>query len=951
MHTAGETATTVLVERDHERGTLSDVCARAGEGRGNVVLIEAVAGFGKTALLDVAEQIARECGLCVLRTRGTQLAQEIPMELLRGVFGQRLASLSVKQRAAVMRGPAGDLASALGLAEPRPITDRALHHATYWLVAALAAHAPIALLVDDLQWSDRTSLAALVALGNRVEDLPVALVLTHRPHADDAVAAVLSDLTGPSALRLHPAPLSRTGVATVLRAHLGGTRVQEPTIDRAVVATGGNPFLVTQLATALAEAPGALSGAELSELMDGVSQTLSSSLAARVRRLGPDAVSLADAVVILGDDCSIGEACAVAGISRERALRAAAALAGSGVFARARVTAFAHPLVRAAIASALVAADRARLQERAVAVLLDTGADERRVATHLLHTEPAGSRRAAAALRAAAAAASAAAAPARAALLMRRAIAELPATAPAPQLIDATIAAELEAAEFEHAIGHIRLRLAGDVTAIERADLVRWLGRAVMQTRGIPAAVELLDDELEHLEGEARLRVEAEQAWMFVLYPVLSARLTDQIARYDDLAGRTPGERAMLAMVGMAVSLAPGSSAAIATPIVARAFGDGALLADEAAGRAVHGIASYALILTEQFELADRELTRAVEVSRQSGSDGLENVLTLRALTRLHLGRLADAEADGLEAAEAGRSATGTLQRIAQSGALGVVVDTRSERGDDAGAMAVLAEYGLVDGLAADPGLRALLPRARAHLAAGRAADALADARRAASSYGGHEDVLNHSGLVVALANLALGDRAAALAAALPQLARARAWGAPVAVATALRVAAMASGDEEGVTLLSEAVEVLEDTPARMEAARCAVALGVLRRRTGHRVAALDALRGGADLAQQIGARRLAEEARQEMRRLGARPRRLAFSGADALTSAERRVAQLAVGGRSNRQIAQELYVSLKTVETHLSHAYRKLDIRSRRQLADALSSPRLDEPAAGTRA
>lgn len=934
-----------MVERDRERKALSNVCTSARSGHGNVVLIEAMAGFGKTALLDMAEQLARERGMCVLRARGTELAREIPMELLRGLFARRLAALSVNERATVMRGAAGDLASALGLAEPHPITDRILHHATYWLVAELAALEPTALLVDDIQWSDQTSRAALVALGNRLDDLPVALVIAHRPDGEHGVAAELAQLTGPSAVRLHPAPLSRRGVATVLRSHIGGTRISQSTIDRAVLATGGNPFLVTQLATALAEAPGAPGGAELSELMDGVSRTLAAVLTARVRRLGGDAVGLAEAVVVLGDDCSIGEAGAVAGISRERALRAAAALASSGVFARARVTAFAHPLVRAAITSNLLAADHARLQERAVAVLLDTGADDRRVAAHLLHTEPAGSHRAVAALRGAAAAASAAAAPARAALLLRRAIAELPGATPAPALVDATIAAELAATEFEQATAHIRLRLAGPVTPTERSDLIVWLARTVMQTEGIPAAVEFLDGELEQLEGEARLRVEAEQIWACLLRPAFAARLRAPVARYAGLAGNTRGERAMLAMVALASSFAPGACAAQVAPIVSRAFGDGAFLADEPPGSPPYMVAAYTIILTEQFDLAERELTRAAQAIRARGSGGLELVLMTRGLARLLVGRLGDAEADGLDAIDAARFSTGAGQRLAMTAAIGVVVDARAERGDAAGAMAILAEHGLVGGLGTDPQLRALLPRARAHLAAGRPADALADARRAGASFGDFQDVLKHHASTEALAHLALGDRGAALEAILPHLDRARTWGTPATLAAALRVTGLARGGAAGVSHLEEAVELVSATPARMETARCTIALGMLRRRAGHRNAALEALRAGADLAQQLGARSIAEEARREMRLLGARPRRLAFSGADALTAAERRVAQLAVAGSSNRQIAQELYVSLKTVETHLSHAYRKLGIGSRSQLARALRSVHLDEP------
>ncbi len=935
----------VVVERARERAQLTAVCDRARAGRGDVVLIEAGAGFGKTALLDLTEQTARERELRVLRARGTHVTRDIPLELLRGLLGRRLATLSPRQRRAVLDGAARDLASALGFAEARPLTDHRLRQAAYWLVAQLAAQEPMVLLVDDVQWADDASVAALVAIGSRLDDLPVALVLTHRPEGDDAVSPALAGLTAAAGVRLHPAPLSRAGVATVLRARLRATPLDEETIDRAVVATGGNPFLVTQFAAALADAPRPLSCDELTELTDGVSRELSSLLTARVKRLGSDAVSLAQAVVILGDGCEIGEASAVAGIPRERARHAAAALASSGIFARERIVAFAHPLVRAAITADLLAADRVRLRERTVAVLLAAGADERRVADHLLHTEPAGSTRAVAALRSAAAAAEAAAAPARAALLRRRAIAEFPGTGAAPELLDETIAAELAAGEFEQAAAHIRQRLTGAVTTVERGDLIRWLGRAVGQTHGIPAAVALLDDELEQLEGEARLRVEAELVWMVLLHPPLSARLQAPVARYAGLAGETPGERAMLAMVGLASCFAPRACAASVAPIVARAFGDGAFHADEPPGSAPYMVATYAILLTEQFNLAERELTRAAQAIRDQGAGGSELVLMTRGLTRLQVGRLGDAEADGLEAIEAGRSLTGTLPRLGVAAAIGVVVDARSERGDDAGAMAILADNGFVGGLGADPQLRALLPRARAHLAAGRPAEALADVRRATASYGSFQDVLKHSASTEALAHVALGDRAAAVEAALPQLHRARSWGTPAALASALRVTGLARGGAAGVAHLEEAVAVVSGTPARLETARCTIALGMLRRRGGHRNAALESLRAGVDLAEQLGARLIAEEARRELRLLGARPRRLAFSGADALTAAERRVAQLAAGGYSNRRIAQELYISRKTVETHLGRIFRKLGIRSRTELADALRSPRRDRP------
>ena len=101
------------------------------------------------------------------------------------------------------------------------------------------------------------------------------------------------------------------------------------------------------------------------------------------------------------------------------------------------------------------------------------------------------------------------------------------------------------------------------------------------------------------------------------------------------------------------------------------------------------------------------------------------------------------------------------------------------------------------------------------------------------------------------------------------------------------------------------------------------------------------------DLAQRTGAQLLAQRAREELLAAGARPRRVAITGPDSLTSAERRVAGLAAAGLSNRQIAQHLFITLATVETHLRHAFGKLSVTSRTGLPARLANPRLSS---GTR-
>jgi DNA-binding CsgD family transcriptional regulator len=130
---------------------------------------------------------------------------------------------------------------------------------------------------------------------------------------------------------------------------------------------------------------------------------------------------------------------------------------------------------------------------------------------------------------------------------------------------------------------------------------------------------------------------------------------------------------------------------------------------------------------------------------------------------------------------------------------------------------------------------------------------------------------------------------------------------------------------------------VLEDSPAELEHARALTDLGAALRRTGKRSEAREPLRAGLDLAQRCHATALVQRAHDELVASGARPRRFLLTGVDSLTASERRVAEMASEGLTNREIAQALFVTEKTVEGHLGHAYRKLDVRSRSELPRAL--------------
>jgi DNA-binding NarL/FixJ family response regulator len=156
-------------------------------------------------------------------------------------------------------------------------------------------------------------------------------------------------------------------------------------------------------------------------------------------------------------------------------------------------------------------------------------------------------------------------------------------------------------------------------------------------------------------------------------------------------------------------------------------------------------------------------------------------------------------------------------------------------------------------------------------------------------------------------------------------------------------------GGAKGERLLREAVEVLAGSDTRVEHARALVELGAHLRRANRRSEARDLLRTGAELAHRGGATALVERANEELAATGARPRKVMLSGVESLTASERRVAEIAARDRSNKEIAQELFVTVKTVELHLSNVYRKLQIGSRRQLAAALAgTPAEPVPPAG---
>jgi DNA-binding CsgD family transcriptional regulator len=581
------------------------------------------------------------------------------------------------------------------------------------------------------------------------------------------------------------------------------------------------------------------------------------------------------------------------------------------------------------------------MHRRAASLIADAGRRRDRIAGQLLQTDPAGDAWVVDQLRGAAAAAVDAGDPETSGRLLRRALAE-----PAPAELRAELLCELGAVELRShapgAIEHLFLahELAGDARL--RVAVVRLLMLALMGAGRADEAVDLLGPaiaEATALDEDLGLQVEAEVISLARLTTRPQIGHTRSVRRRGRIQGRTPGERLLLADLCIEEALG-GSSADHAARTAEQALGDGALLSEQTADTMPFYQAVYVLGGAERLDRAGKLLDVALADAVARGSQlGFALASLFRSYVELVAGRVGDAEA---EAANALRAADDRVWSTGFPACIAATVDVLAVQGRTALAERLLQEHDLHGPLPDSVPHRVLLhSRAQLRIVASDVAGAMADydefERREATGPTLHPWLNNHRlGVVTTLVRAGRVPEAHERAAA--AVAAARHWGTNHAVGRAQIALAAASPPDEAAVHLIQAAALLAESPARLDLAAALVELGALQRRSGARAAAEDALRRGFDLASRVGSTLQAERARSELIALGRRPRRAAMTGIDALTGSERRVADLAAGGMSNREIAQSLFVTTRTVETHLSSAYRKLGIVSRSDLPDALA-------------
>jgi DNA-binding CsgD family transcriptional regulator len=926
-----------LLEREPELEALDDALARTRDGTGGCLLIEGPAGVGKSRLLASARARAAESGLRVLEARGAALERDFGFGVARQLFEQPLSAATEDERQALLAGAAGLAGRLVGQAGPEVMaqsgeTAFGALHGLYWLTANLADGGPLLLAVDDAHWADPPSLQFLGYLSRRLEGMPVLLLSAGRapdPEGESLWQELASD---PAAEVLRPQALSEAAASAIIRDRLG------PEVDAGFSAachqaTGGNPLFLRELVAALEDA-------EIAPTRDAAETVTAVGPPAvrrfvlhRLERLGPRPIELARSVSVLGGGIDVGLAGDAAGLEREAARQAADLLVQADVLAPEQTLSFVHPIVQAAIYEDLLPGDRAARHQAAARLLEDRGAPAERVATQLLQSRPEGDGRWTATLRAAAASAAERGAPAAAIAYLRRALDEPPGEEERPDILVDLGRWELVRADFDRAEEHLLAALNAPVNPQAHVRATVWLSRgALLSGRAgwADRALEALSDQLGRAEDEVALELEAEAVTLTRLELSLRHLAAE---RLEALARRAAGNARFepIARVHSATErLVKGAAADEVAEAITTALRPGPPQDPWAFGAAVD-----ALIRTERYDAAAPLIDMALEAGRAYGlRPQLATMQTQRAVLALGRGAVADAHIDIELALELAPDWDFVLRQ-----SVAVAMEVALERGELETAQELAGrspELFERERLFLD---RYLISRGRVRIAAGDPRAGLADLFRCGDLLEVYDTPDLTRWRPYAVAALAeLGEERRAEELARKEIESARSFGAPRALALALRTGGRVIGGDEGLALLEEAVAVAEPSPSRLEAAYALADLGGELMRRRRRREGREILRRALELARECGATALAESVRGELGSGGGRPPRLELTGVEALTPAERRVCELAAGERTNREIAQQLFVTEKTVELHLTNAYRKLGIRSRFQLGSALA-------------
>ncbi|WEH27293.1 AAA family ATPase [Streptomyces sp. AM 3-1-1] len=907
--------TAALVERAEALALLAAETARARAGRGRLVLLRGATGTGRTALLDAVAAGAEGRGVRVLRAR---CAPDKDGEAL-GTVRQFLG-----------RGPEGR--PPFYGADAQAESDRC-----WEALRAYAERGPVLVTVDDVHHADGASRRWLVGAAERIDTLPVLVVVTERSQYDvELRPAGLTHRLPPDLVRTHTlAPLGQEAAEALVRAarpEAGAAWVAD------VVRAGArNPLLLHALLDDLAGLPAERVPVSCAALYPGA---YAAAVAWWLESAGPATGRVARTLAALEETEAAGTRAERGGDARGPELLAGAAgteaprtagwltamthlgpLTGGPGAVR-----WAHPLLRDAVLAGWTDARRRLAHREAAEALLRRGDRAEPVARRLLHAGTVGAPWASRVLGDAATAALDDARLDDAAAFLRRALHE-----PLPDTLRRRLLTELGSLEYffdaaadgiPRLVEAVRLPAPGH----ERVHAAIALGTALFGRGETRAGARVLRTAAAEEPDSAPAR-----AARVALVQLSDRDLELRREMYDWLGEEAERCPAAVGPAGRALLLRYEVTAGVcsARDAVRRIR---ALLAEPAEPLAepfllgtLAAVAQWADELDEAERLVDRALLGRTFSVLHPMHHALHNIRTDLAAAR--------GAWDWVLAASRSRSAALRQPGPANGDAHALIALVETGRTREAQHFA--EGFDLREAPDSWELNRFLYARGLLRAASGETTAALHDflecGRRQASRTV-VSPVVTPWRSAAALCRFALGERDEAVALAEAELRLARVWGTPRPLGRALRVLGVVTGRLE---LLREAVELLRDSPADTELIEALLSYGRALRAAGDDAAGLPALREAAGRADQAGALRLRAEAETALGTKG--PAGPAGASGAVLTAGEHRIARLASEGRTNSEIAAQLHLALRTVETHLTHAYRKLGIRRRGELTRAL--------------
>jgi DNA-binding CsgD family transcriptional regulator len=906
-----------LLGREREREAVERLLDAARRGHGGVLVVRGEPGVGKTALLEDA--VLRAPEFHVARTSGVEAEMELPYAAL-----QQMCSPHIELMERLPEPQREALGIAFGLiggpSHPAP-NQFLVGLAILGVLSEAAEEQPVLCLADDAQWLDRASARVLAFVARRLLAEKIAFVFATRESSDA--------LAGLPEVRVEP--LGRRDARALLESVLPAP-LDERVLERIVAETRGNPLALLELPRGLT--PAQLAGGFGLPSTVPMSASIEESFTRRLAALPYDArrLLLLAAAEPVGDSGLLWAAAERLGIPASAAGRVESE---DLVLLTPRVV-FRHPLVRSAVYGAAGVRER-REVHRALADATDPEADPDRRAWHRALAASTPDEEVAADLERSAARAQARGGLAAVAAFLERAAALTPESGRRAQRLLAAAAAKRDAGDPEAALELLAEIEPGALDELERVRIGLLRAQiAQAQRRGADAGPLFLNaaKRFEPLDPELARETYLE---------TLGGAMTGDI----DVAGGVP----VVAAAARAAPPGPGAPRAVdvlldafairltdgyaaAAPAFAQALE--LLLATDFAGvdvarwLSLSGSRNTNIVALELWDDDAFQLlaARQVQAARETGALGhLQFSLSFLARGYMLTGEL-DAAALTIDEAGSIAEATGNPRLVA-----GPLV-LAAWRGDEA-RVAELIDASSVEAAA----LRWTSHNyARSVLYNGLGRH---EAARDAAWEAFEPDPIGYGTLLVSeLAEAAsrTEDRAM-LDRALGWLSeRTGAIGSMWACGIEARARALISDGEAADALYRRSIEQLSATRVRVELARSHLLYGEWLRRERRRLDARGHLRTALEHFTGMGAEAFAQRAERELLATGERARKRSPDTLDQLTPQESQIARLAAQGSTNREIAAQLFISSSTVEYHLRKAFRKLDVKSRTQLAHRLS-------------